>query len=292
MKRDRRFSIFLFIILPTCAISRLFGFLARMTLPGFILRPVIKWYSKKFGVRSDEIAAGQNFRSLEQFFTRSIKEEARPIGAGRKAIISPVDARIDQFGEIRGSSLMQAKGRYYSLDELIPSASHAHFARGAFITLYLSPGDYHRIHSPVSGMIAGYFAIPGRLFTVQDYMVRGMQGLFAGNERVITYIESAFGLVGVCMVGAMNVGRISLSYCDVVTNRALRRRSEYFYPSGRRPSSSPPSDRRPAVGKGDELGVFHLGSTVILLFQENSIHFENLTVGQRVRMGQTIARFL
>jgi phosphatidylserine decarboxylase len=147
------------------------------------------------------------------------------------------------------------------------------------MTLYLSPGDYHRIHSPVTGTITGYLNVPGKLFTVQDYMVRSLKGLFVMNERIVTYIQSASGMVAVCKVGAFNVGRISLAYSDIVTNRFRRRREEIFF-NGK--------DRVP-VEACDEIGVFHLGSTIILLFEKNSITFNNdLKPGGKIRMGKAI----
>jgi phosphatidylserine decarboxylase len=276
------FTIFIFRIIPTTLLSRCFGYAARLTLPSFVLDRIIAWYSAKFGVRTDEyIHPAGGFRCLDEFFTRRLNPGVHVVDRGKKSIVSPVDARIDQFGAIDGATVFQAKGIGYRLDDLIPSDYHRHFIDGSFVTLYLSPGDYHRIHSPVGGEVAGYFALPGRLLTVQDYMVKGLPGLFAKNERLISYIESGGGTVAVVKVGAMNVGRITVSYDGVETNRAFRRRVEHFYPA----------NARPRVEKGGELGAFHLGSTIVLLFQKNSVKMDAFAAGDRVRVGERIAVF-
>ncbi|HSV95757.1 MAG TPA: archaetidylserine decarboxylase [Spirochaetota bacterium] len=278
----KAFAIFLFRIIPTGLLSRCFGYAARLALPSVILVRIIVWYSAKFGVRTDEMVCPDGgFRCLEDFFTRRLKPGVHVVDRGKKSIVSPVDARIDHFGAIEGATVFQAKGVGYRLGDLIPSDYHKNFINGSFITLYLSPGDYHRIHSPVGGEVAGYFALPGKLLTVQEYMVRGLPGLFAKNERLISYIQSDAGIVAVVKVGAMNVGRITVTYDGVETNRAFSRRVERFYPSG----------KRPLIDKGGELGAFHLGSTIVLLFQKDSIKMDAFAAGDRVRVGERIAVF-
>ncbi|HDP80940.1 MAG TPA: phosphatidylserine decarboxylase [Spirochaetes bacterium] len=274
--------VFLFKIIPTGLISRVFGWIARIPLPGFILSPVIGWYCGKFGVNRDEISDETPFKNLDQFFTRKLKSGTRPIDGAPRSIVSPVDAKVEGFGAIDGTSIMQAKGIDYSLSDLLPSDYHRHFIDGSFMTLYLSPGDYHRIHSPVDGQIEGYYALPGKLYTVQEFMVRGVKGLYSLNERLISYIHAGSGRVAVCMIGAMNVGRISFSHADVETNGCFKKRTEYFFPE----------DRRPVTAKGDELGIFHLGSTIILLFQKGSVKIESPPPGTAVRFGSVIGRFI
>ncbi|MFC1670329.1 archaetidylserine decarboxylase, partial [Spirochaetota bacterium] len=203
---------------------------------------------------------------------------AHQINSSKNTVVSPVDARVDQFGIINNTSLIQAKGVEYSLKNLIPSDMANHFINGTFITLYLSPADYHRIHSPVSGKIRGYFLVPGKLFPVHEVMVGGIKNLFSKNERSITYIETDMGKVAVCKIGAMNVGRISLSYADVISNKAFRKRKELLY-----------NDKDIIdIKAGNELGMFHLGSTIILVFQKDIMNFEKLNYGQKVRMGEKI----
>ena len=279
---ERRGLILLFRIIPKGLLSRLFGYAARMRLPAGMLGRIIHWFCGKYGVNREEIQIPEGgFKSLDHFFTRTLKDGVHIIDPDPLSVVSPVDARIDQYGPIRDTSIMQAKGIDYSLEGLIPSETHRRFIKGSFITLYLSPADYHRIHAPAAGRVSGYYIIPGKLFTVQEFMVRGLPGLFSRNERSITFIETGRGPVAVCKIGAMNVGRISLSYCDAVTNRFFRRRREVHFGDG--------MDIR--VGKGDELGIFHLGSTVILLFPEGMVDFLDLPEGEKIRLGRPIAKF-
>jgi phosphatidylserine decarboxylase len=278
-------TIFLFKIIPKGLISRLTGFVARLYLPGFVLNPVIKKYCNAYKVKRNEIDyPAHGFRTLDKFFTRKLKPGVHKINAEKDSVVSPVDARIDQFGTINRGSLIQAKGIEYKLGDLIPSKMANEFAGGSFITLYLSPADYHRIHSPASGSIIGYSAIPGKLFPVKDIMVKSINGLFTINERIISYIKNKNGLIAVCKVGAMNVGRITLSYSDsgVETNKFFRKRREFFYSQM----------DQPEIKKGDELGVFHLGSTVIIIFQKRKIKFADIKTGQTVRVGEKIASYI
>lgn len=278
MKQELR--VFIFKVLPKSLMSRLFGYLARVPLPGWLLNSIIAWYSKKYGVLVSEMRRpALGFRTFNEFFTRKLKDKARDIDAGKGSVVSPVDARLDSFGDIRGDAVMQAKGIDYPLAGLVPSDTHREFLNGTFMTLYLSPGDYHRIHSPVDGEITGFFRIPGRLYTVQEFMVKGLRGLFALNERLITYVKTERGLVAVCKIGAMNVGRITASYENrVQTNTWIRTRREHLYDE----------HSRIRVSRGDELGIFNLGSTVILLFQEGMVRLDPLSAGDSVRMGQRI----
>ena len=283
MNSNRNLTIFLFRILPKSLISRIFGWLTRIPLPSSIMRSLISWYTAKFGIDMNEyeIPSG-GFRTFDCFFTRLLKEGMRPVDTDPRAIVSPVDARLDQFGPIKGDTIIQAKGMDFSLRDLVPSDSFRDFQNGSFMTLYLSPGDYHRIHAPAGGEITGYFHIPGKLYTVQEFMVQGLRRLFCINERVISFIKTGKGHIAVCKVGAMNVGRISLSYADVISNRSFRSRKEVHFTG----------QGRPAIKAGEELGIFHLGSTVILLFEKNMITFANLTAGQSVRLGQRIGTFI
>lgn len=271
--------VFIFKIIPTGFLSRIFGYFASIPMPALFLDPIIRWYSKKFQVKTNEYDHEQ-FRTLDQFFTRKLKPGVHVIHKSPDSIVSPVDGRIDRYGDIDNESLMQAKGIEYTLGDLIPSDFHENFTGGSFVNIYLSPGDYHRIHSPVSGNILGYFNIPGRLFTVQEYMVNGLPGLFTKNERIISYIKTEYGLAAVCKIGAMNVGRITLSYADAVTNKLFKKRKEFFYRAG----------SFPVISKGEELGTFHLGSTVIILFQKR-IKFDGIEFGKKVRVGQKIGKF-
>jgi len=278
-----RFKIFLFHLIPKSLLSRFFGYITLIPLPGVLLERIIRWYSVKYGVNLEEaVIPDKGFRNLNSFFTRALKKNARKISGGRDDIVATTDSRIDQYGTITGDSIIQAKGINYSLRELVPSGMAEKFIGGSFITLYLSPGDYHRIHSPVAGEITGYFHIPGKLYTVQDFMVKGLRGLFSVNERLITYIKTKKGHVAVCKIGAFNVGKISLAYDRPVTNGFIRGRKEVLY--GEKDYIS--------VGKGDEIGIFNLGSTVIVLFEKNAMKFRGLKTGSTVQVGEKIGEFI
>jgi phosphatidylserine decarboxylase len=276
---DKKMTIYFFKILPKSLFSRLFGYIARIPLPQFLLKKIMKWYIASFGVLEDEMVVPEKgFKNLDKFFTRQIKPESHPVDKLKKSIVSPVDGRVDQYGEINNETLIQAKGISFSLKDLIPSDTAASFKNGSFMTLYLSPGDYHRIHSPISGKISGYYNLPGKLYTVQEFMVKGLPGLFCINERLVSYVENNSKLCAVIKVGAMNVGRMSLSYDTPVTNKAFRKEKEFFYEKG----------QEPVVEKGGELGIFHLGSTIVLLFEKDAAAFDKIEIGTAIRMGQKI----
>ncbi len=278
MKNKTSPSIMMYMLLPKGLVSRIFGFFTRIPLPAFLMKGLIRWYSTKYNVIDEYIIPPDGFKTFNDFFTRNLRDGVRQIDDQGILAVSPVDARIDEYGEILENVIMQAKGLNYTLDELIPSERAGQFEGGSFITLYLSPGDYHRIHSPVHGVITGVYHVPGKLFSVQEFMVKGLPGLFAKNERIITYIDSDAGNVAVCKIGALNVGRITLSYNDIRSNRTFRKRREIIFDD----------DSRVPVKCGDELGVFNLGSTIILLFQKGSINFDTLMRGKKIRMGERI----
>lgn len=275
-----QFIIYIFKILPTAFLSRIFGNITRINFPDFFLKKIIVWYSKKYGVNNDDyIEPEQGFKNLDEFFTRSLIKGKRKFDKTGKKILSPVDARIDSFGVITNDKLIQAKGIEYTISDLIPSPFASNFIDGSFATLYLAPGDYHRIHSPADGKIAGWLHSPGRLFTVQEFMVKGLPGLFSINERLTSFIETKNGMIAVCKVGAMNVGRISLSYNDLITNRTFFRnkREEIF-------------DKKSQISikAGDELGTFHLGSTIVLLIGKKAGSLNKIKKGLKIKTGEII----
>ncbi|MFW5861065.1 MAG: archaetidylserine decarboxylase [Spirochaetota bacterium] len=273
----------LFKLIPTRFLSRIFGYVTRIHPPRKMLEAIIRWYCRSYGVNTDEINYPEDgFSTFNEFFTRKLLPGTHTIDPDTKSIVSPVDGRVDQFGSVSGESLLQAKGIEYSLRDLLPGGRHVKFIDGNFITLYLSPADYHRIHSPVSGTVDAFQVIPGALYTVQEWLVRRMPGLFSINERLVSYIHTGKGKVAVCKVGALNVGRISLSYADVLSNRSmLRRFREHEYTEG----------MGPVLAKGDELGIFHLGSTVIVLFEKGMMDIAGITSGQKIRMGEMMGHY-
>lgn len=280
--KDQKLSQIIMGILPKSFISRVFGYIALIPLPAVFMNMLIRWYSKKFGVSIEEaVIPEKGFKNLNSFFTRKLKDGVLIVDKDEKSVVATTDSRVDEFGDITEDIMIQAKGLDYSLRDLIPSFMAESFIDGKFITLYLSPGDYHRIHSPVSGKITGFYNIPGKLYSVQESVVKSLKGLFVVNERLVTYIDTGKGMTAVCKIGALNVGKISIPYDSAVTNKFLRKRNEVIYPDG----------KEPVIKKGEEIGVFNMGSTVIILFEKGMIDFQALKRGEKVRTGQVIGYY-
>jgi phosphatidylserine decarboxylase len=259
-------------------LSRWTGRLADLRVPGPLLRAAIRGYSRLYAVDWSEVAEPlEGFPTFNAFFTRRLREGARAV-AGGPCVVSPSDSRLSAFGAIPGDGrLEQIKGRSYSIGALLGSAEDAALFRGGFYaTLYLSPSMYHRVHSPVDGRILSWRYLPGRLFPVNAMAVRSVEGLFTVNERVAVFMETdAFGPVAVVLVGATNVGRITLGFTDLVTN------------VGRAAVRTEASSPIP-IARGAELGVFNLGSTVVLLVANPALRPAGPASGDLVRMGQAL----
>lgn len=268
--------------LPKNLVSRAFGVISEVELPRPVQGVVNQGFARLAGIDQREAEAPPgDYSSLNAYFTRRLRPEARPVQAGGPGdLVSPVDGKVGAFGKIEAGTLVQAKGRHYSLVDLVDSAEEAAaFEGGAFLTIYLSPRDYHRIHSPVTGPVEKVSYIPGHLFPVNGFAVKNIDELFAVNERLITYLNSkVLGRLAVIKVGATCVGKITLSFDSFVTNRAFRVREEI-------PLSQPPE-----LAAGDELASFNLGSTVILLMQgDRGFSFaDHLSSGLVVRVGEVL----
>ena len=243
--------------IPKNQFSYLVGKLSRLNLPQPISRPVLRWFIKRYGVNvSEAMRPVDEYRNLAEFFIRDLKPGLRPVGKG---VVSPVDGRITEFGLIERGTLLQVKGKSYTVAELLCDEKLSQcYQNGFFITIYLAPPDYHHVHSPVAGIICEMHYIPGTLWPVNEQSVQKIEKLFTVNERVATVIETGRGRVTVVKVGAMNVGSISLGYDTLISNRELWGKREIVhrcYATGI------------TVKKGDRIGTFNLGSTVILLFE-------------------------
>ncbi|MGM0556235.1 MAG: archaetidylserine decarboxylase [Myxococcota bacterium] len=268
-------------LLPKNAVSRALGEAAEVKLPGPVQGVVNRAFAEFAGIDVEESERPpEDYESLNAFFTRRLKRGARQMDAsGEGDLVSPVDGRLDQYGRIDRETLFQAKGKEYRLVDLVDSGREAHrFDGGHYATLYLSPRDYHRIHAPTSGDVSQMSYIPGTLFPVNSFSARRVDELFTINERLITYIDNdVLGRIGVVKVGATCVGRIGVTYEDIETNASFRRRREMDL-------AEPVS-----VSHGDELGVFNLGSTVIVLIEESKFRFaDDLQVGQPIRLGRVL----
>jgi phosphatidylserine decarboxylase precursor len=278
-------DIYLLILsaLPKNLLSKLFGSFTYLRLPRFMMVPILKAFAKAYKINLSEAELNiKEYNSLNQFFTRSLKAGARIIDSAENAVVSPVDARITSFGDINDDTLIQAKGFDYSVKELLGSEKYyPFFENGKFITFYLSPQDYHRIHSPFYGKILGYYYAPGKLFPVNDAAVGGIRGLFPKNERLITFLQTEYGKIAVVKVGASNVGKIRVTYdTKIVTNKLIRFPKEYQY-----------ENVNIMIDKGSELGRFEMGSTVILVFENDTIDLNPFVKDERSTYGSTVGLF-
>ena len=269
-------------LLPKNLISRLMGALADAPLPSPVLLSVIKLYAQIYQIRLDEVKKPLGeMKNFTQFFTRELKEGSRPIPQDPKVVVSPVDGTIAQFGSIENGLLVQAKGIYYSLADLVGPDLAKEFTEGYFVTIYLSPADYHRIHTPVAGKVSRFSYFSGQLWPVNRFGVEKVGGLFAINERLVTPIESQeAGLVGLVKVGATVVGKIKTTYTNLSSNQGLSS------------ALNLPVLPAKAYAKGAELGHFQLGSTVILLFQKGRFVPHEFIPGKKLQMGQLIGHTL
>lgn len=270
-------------LLPKNLVSRAFGSVSEVELPPPVQTTVNRVFADMAGIDLTESEQEPDaYPSLNKFFTRKLRSGARPVETDDPAAaISPVDGVLSNFGPIVDDTLIQAKGREYHLVDLVDSGRERHvFDGGHYATIYLSPRDYHRIHAPTSGSVSHISYIPGHLFPVNPFAVRNIDELFAVNERLISYIDNPkMGRVGVVKVGATCVGRIGVSFHDIETNHRFRRRREL--------DLAEPID----VDHGDELGMFNLGSTVIVLIEHPDFVFdEQLAQGQHLKMGQRLGR--
>ena len=265
---------------PKRTFSTALGALARVPVPRATRAALYGAYARRFGIDLAEAARPlEEYATLDGFFTRTLRDGARPIDPDPDVAVSPVDCQVLELGDLDGGRLVQAKGCEFTVGALLADTARAvRYIGGVYATLYLSPRDYHRIHAPVDGRVIACSHVPGELFPVNARAVRDVEGLYAGNERLATFIDGSFGEVAVVKVAACGVGRVTATYDPGVHTHAEQ-------PTGSRTYDAPTE-----VRKGDEIGVFHLGSTVIVLFQPGRVVLEPLTRGQRLLMGRPLAR--
>ena len=270
-------------LLPQHLLSRLTGWLAENRTP-WLKNFLIERFAAHFEVDMTEAADPElaNYCNFNAFFTRALREGARPIAADSGSIVSPADGAISQLGSIEQGRIFQAKGLDYSVDELLggDQSRAGAFHRGSFATIYLSPRDYHRVHMPIAGELNAQTYVPGELFSVNQTTAAKVPRLFARNERLICYFDTAAGPVAVVLVGAMIVAGIETVWCGRVAPPSRQPRTVDY--------RRPPAALR--LAKGEEMGRFKLGSTVILLFPEAAIEWQpSLAVNHALTLGQTIA---
>lgn len=269
--------------LPQGAMSRSFGRLADTPLPRALRRPVLSTFARAVGIDVAEAElAFEEYASLNAFFVRKLKEGARTWSLPAYVAGSPVDGVVGQFGAIRAGSMVQAKGRHYTVAALLDDPREAdRFLDGSFLTLYLSPRHYHRIHAPVAGSLPKAVHLPGALLPVNAPSVAHIPELFARNERLLCYIDSVLGRVAVVAVGAYNVGRISATFDEIWRVPPTNQRNANVQVR----EYEPPRQ----VAAGAEIMAFHLGSTVVLLFEPRARLHGALAAGDEIRLGSMIA---
>ena len=268
-------------LMPKLAMTRLAGLVASAEW-GSVTTWVIKRFVKRYNVNMNEAANADpaHYKSFNEFFTRPLKDGVRPLSSSEW--VCPVDGAISQCGAIERDQIFQAKGHHYSTRALVggDAALAAQFQNGQFATLYLSPRDYHRIHMPMAGKLLRMVHVPGDLFSVNPTTARGVPGLFARNERVVCEFETEKGPMVLVLVGATIVGSMATVWHGQVNPPRPGTVREWRYES---------QDVR--LQKGEEMGRFLLGSTVVMLFPENSLRFPDDWLSTRpLQMGEAMSR--
>jgi phosphatidylserine decarboxylase len=281
-------------VLPKQAITAFGGWVAGSEW-GSTTTAIIRWFVGKYQVNMSEAANPDiaSYKSFNDFFTRALKPGARPIA--KADLICPVDGAISQFGAVQGDQIFQAKGHSYSTTALVggDAALAAQFKDGHFATLYLSPKDYHRIHMPCDGRLTRMIHVPGELFSVNPTTARGVPGLFARNERVVCVFESANeeqrGPFVMVLVGATIVGSMATVWHGVVNPPRVKQVRDWKYGEGQ----TAPMSLKPGpvlLNKGEEMGRFLLGSTVVMLFPKSPLAFNPAwQPGRAIRLGEAMA---
>ena len=272
-------------LLPTRALSAFMFRLAQVRAKPF-KNALMRWFLHKYAVDLDEAQWPQidHYEHFNAFFTRALKPGLRPQPAEPELFSSPVDGAISQLGPIRQGQIFQAKGHSYSAAALLADEELArNFYNGSFSTIYLAPHDYHRVHMPCDGRLRSWAYVPGRLFSVNPSTARTVPGLFARNERMVAIFDTRFGPMALVMVGAIIVGGIETVWNGRLTPPHRRDVAPTYYQP-----MQPQLLRR-----GDELGRFHMGSTVILLAPPGALNWDaSLTPGKVLRLGQALATML
>ncbi len=270
-------------IMPQLYLTQLAGWFAQQKW-GAVTHFVIKVFAKKYNVDMSE-AKKENFsdyESFNQFFIRELKDDARKINENSTALCLPADGRVSQIGHIDDERLLQAKGHFFSLSDLLAGDEELvnTFKNGEFATIYLSPRDYHRVHIPCDATLRKMIYVPGDLFSVNPFLAGHVPNLFARNERVICVFDTAFGPMVQILVGATITASMSTVWAGVINPPRTGEVKVWTYQG----------DNAIKLTKGQEMGAFQLGSTVINLFPANSVTLaEHLEVDVPVRMGEILA---
>lgn len=282
LSKKQKFLKILFQVMPHHAVSRVVYLITRLRGPQ--VKPMVTWFVKKYGVEMSDAEESEigYYQTFNEFFIRPLKPGIRPIAPGENTLACPCDGTVSQAGPIRAGAIMQAKGRGYSVLELLggDKTMAAEFADGHFATIYLAPYNYHRLHMPLDANMLRMLHVPGRLFSVAEWTVEEIPRIFARNERLACYFETAAGPIVMVLVGAMNVAAIETVWSGLVTPPHGKKISEFDY-----------SHTRKEISKGAEMGRFNMGSTLILLAGKNVEWLPHVAPGKSVKMGQLIGHF-
>ncbi|MYM37782.1 archaetidylserine decarboxylase [Duganella qianjiadongensis] len=267
-------------LLPKGALTNFAGRVANAR-NGSRTTALIRWFVGRYNVNMAEALDPDisHYSSFNEFFTRALRPDARPLADAD--FICPVDGRISQFGAINDDQIFQAKGHNFSTTALVGGDAElaGQFRNGSFANLYLSPRDYHRIHMPCEGRLTRMIYVPGDLFSVNPTTARGIPGLFARNERVVCVFDTAHGPFVMTLVGATIVGSMATVWHGVVNPPRSSHVREWQY-----------DDQNIVLKKGEELGRFLLGSTVVMLFPKDVLNFNQAwQPAAAVRLGETMA---
>lgn len=269
-------------IAPKHALTTLAGCLANVRTPA-VKNRLIKRFIKKFDIDMSEalLENPEDYKTFNDFFIRHLKPGCRPVAAAD--VVSPVDGYVSELGDIKAGQILQAKGRDYSVHQLLASSHDVsgQFTQGQFATLYLSPKDYHRVHMPIDATLKEMIYVPGKLFSVQPATTRVIRHLFARNERLVVFFETSTGPMAMVLVGATIVGGIGTSWHgDIIRGR---KNTRFIYPTGNYSHTS--------YSQAEEMGYFKLGSTVILLFPNTCpiTWQKDLHSGSRIQLGEALA---
>lgn len=260
------------------------GRAAGLPLPRFLRRPFLTAFGRTFGVDFAEVRDPlETFPTLQHFFVRALKDGARPVDPGPGLVVSPCDGAWGAAGKVAAGQLLQVKGRPYSLAELLGDADEAaRYEGGVFATLYLSPKDYHRFHTPCAATIDRVIYLPGALWPVNRAGVEGVPGLFSINERLVAFFDVAepghHGRIAIAAVGATMVGKVKLAFDDLQTNLPGASRADRSY--------SPPQN----FARCQEWGRFEFGSTLVLVATPGTLELEIGELGAPVRLGRRLGR--
>jgi phosphatidylserine decarboxylase len=274
-----RFAVLPQYLLPKKALTVFAGWVAGAR-GGPWTTALIRWFVRRYQVNMAEAANPDlaSYPTFNEFFTRPLKPGARPLADA--AFICPVDGAISQFGPIAQDQIFQAKGHHYSTTALVggDAALAAQFDNGSFATLYLSPRDYHRIHMPCDGTLTRMIYVPGELFSVNPTTARGVPGLFARNERVVCVFDSAHGPFVLTLVGATIVGSMATVWHGQVNPPRSPQICEWHYDAG-----------AVVLRKGEEMGRFMLGSTVVMLFAKGVVNFNPAwSAARAIQLGEAM----